>query len=262
MKLLTLTLLFCVPILVLGAQAQTYRITPAITPSTVIDGQVMSACRMPDAITVSPSGNLAFVTYCMVDQFQNPQMVVTSHHIIAKDDDVVDGRTIQILGFYPIATNNRGQVAYTIMWVPQGKDPLDDKSVHYGICIDRHFVEEFGSDLIIRSLTLTDDGKVSFNQPSPLSVSRSAPTQPQTSSAIPGVLRQIPLKPPPFKLPKNFPVSIPPIPKPSSLPSLGNGTPVVTSALPMFTTDSRGQLVIPANLPDGHFVILLASPVN
>ncbi len=223
--------------------AQTYRITPVVTPNTVIDGQIMSACHMPDAIAVSPSGNLAFVTFCSVAQLQNPQMVITSQHVIAKDDDLVDGRQIRILVFYPIATNNHGQVAYTIMWLPQGKDPQDDKNWRFGICIDRHFAEEIPSDLRITSLTLTDDGKVAYNQPPTSSVSRSAPTSPQTSSPIPSILRQVPVKLPPFKMPKNFPIGIPTIPKPSALPSLGNGAPVVTSALPMFTTDSRGQLV-------------------
>ena len=257
---------FLVLLLILSASlmvaAQAYHITSVITPSTVIDGQTMSACHMPDAIAVSPSGNLAFVTYCMVDQFQNPQMVITTQHIIAKDGDVVDGRQIRILSFDPIAANNRGQVAYSIMWLPEGRDPQDDKSWRFGICVDRHFVEEISSDVIIASLTLTDDGQVSFNQPPISSVSPSASTRPQTSSAIPSILRQVPVRLPPFKMPKNFPIGIPTVPKPSSLPSLGDGAAVVASPLPMFKSDSRGEVVIPASLPDGHFSILVATPTN
>jgi hypothetical protein len=244
--------------------AQTFHITPVITPTTVIDGQSMAACNLPDSVAINASGAIAFTTYCHPAELQLPNMILTAQHIVAKDGDVIDGRHIKIYSFEPIAINSRGQVAYTITWVDDGKDPQDDTNWNSGICVDHHFVQQLPPNTNVTSLTLTDDGKVTYNQPLLFTPKPSVRPQPQNSSASHGILGQIPVKLPPFKMPKNLPIGIPTAPQPSSLPSPPSTTrtPAVTPALASFASNNRGQVVIPATLPGGHFSILIATPAN
>jgi hypothetical protein len=255
--------LICHLLLIISASlmmaAQTYHITPVVTPTTSIDGQGMAGCHQPDSVAISPSGEIAFTTYCSTGERQLPNFVMTSKRIVAKDGYVIDGRHITLSSPQPIAINSNGQVAYTVLWVDDGKDPKDDANWHEGICIDRHFVQSIPNNLIVRSLTLTDDGVVSFNQPIPTAVVPPAPAPARQAS----LLHQIPLKLPPLKMPKNLPIGIPATPQTAPLaPPSGKHMSVTADPLPLLTTNRRGQAVIVANLPDWRFVILLATPAN
>jgi hypothetical protein len=254
--------LICLLLLIISGSlmmaAQTYHINPVITPSTVIDGQSMAACFPTELVAISPTGEVAFATGCAVAFLQNSEMVFTSHHIVARDGDVIDGKEIHISSFSPPTINSQGQVAYEVMWLPVGKDPDDGRNWLFGICVDRHLVQALPPDTNISSLTLSDDGKVTYNQPLQSTAPAVRPAPPKTPSAVPAIIHQIP-----FKLPKNVPIGIPnvaqnPFPQPPK--SVDAAHPVVS--LPQFASNSKGQLVIPTTLPGDHFSILIATPAN
>lgn len=242
----------------------TYRITPVITPNTVIDGQSIRPCFQVDNLAINDSGEIAFSTYCRTGDLEITNMLFTSRRVIAKDEDLIDGKHIRIFPTeHTVVINNHGQVAYLALYVDDWKDAENEDKWRIAICVDHHIVSTFPQDQQITSLTLTDDGKVSFNQPA----RQIAPTSTSTPSAaaqrIPGILRQIPIKLPPLRLPKNVPIGIPSIPQiPQSPSGPANAPRTPAPSFPMFASNSRGQIAIPANLPDGHFVILLASPTN
>jgi hypothetical protein len=259
---------FLVLLLIISASltmaAQTYRITPVITPDTVIDGQSIRPCLRVDTLAINDSAEIAFSTYCRTGDYEITDMLFTSRHLIAKDGDVIDGKHIKVFPTeHIVVINSHGQVAYLALYVDDWKDAENEDKWRIAICVDHHIVSTFPPDQQITSLTLTDEGKVSFNQP----VQQIAPTSPSTPSAaaqkIPGILRQIPIKLPSLRLPKNVPIGIPSIPQVPQSPSGPANAPRTRAPLfPTFASNSRGQIVIPANLPDGHFVILLASPTN
>ena len=238
--------------------AQTFHIAPAVTPSTIIEGISLRDCWAPQLVAINNSTEIAFRATC-----NDRGVLFTSRRVVAKEGDWIDGNYVALISSVdPIAINEHGQVAYVAYYAGPNESPIPP-DCHPGIFVERHLVLTIPKESKIASLALSEDGKVSFNQPA----RQIAPTSPSTPSAaaqkIPGILRQIPIKLPPLRLPKNVPIgipSIPPIPQSPSGPANAARTPA--PSFPMFVSNSRGQIAIPANLPDGHFVILLASPAT
>ena len=56
----------------------TYRITPVITPNTVIDGQSIRPCFQVDNLAINDSGEIAFSTYCRTGDLEITNMLFTS----------------------------------------------------------------------------------------------------------------------------------------------------------------------------------------
>jgi hypothetical protein len=237
--------------------AQTYHITPIVTPANVIDSQAMAGCHQPDYAAISSSGEVAFATYCTAGEHQLPSFVMTSHRIVAKDGDVIDGKHIQIFRTDVIAINARGQVAYTILTLEDGKDPNDPANWHEAICVDQQLVQAVPNDIVVRSLALTDDGKVSVNQPVSTAIAPAGPMPGKQGNP----LNKIPFKMPPLKMPKNFPIGIPSIPQIPQTATRSDNHPA-TAPLPLLTTNSKGQAVIVAGLDGWNFAIFVLTPAN
>jgi hypothetical protein len=258
---LALTLALLLPI-VAGAQpsTSTFELRPVIVPSTVIDGQTLNSCTDIGTAAINDAGEIAFTAFC-----DGGARIFTSHRMVVKGDDKIDGKFIALLPTdSPVAINNRGQVAF-LAWYSDAKEyaQVDDPS-GLGIFVDDRLVLTLSPGIAPTSLSLTDDGKVSFGEgamPSQPAVSSApAPTNPKS----PGLLSHFHIK-----LPKGLPIGIP---APGQKPQQGQQTQSNTAygkrlaspstSLSMLSANAHGQLVIPVNFGERGFVLLLATPTS
>ena len=236
-----------------------FELRPVIVPRTVIDGQTLNSCTDIGTAAINDAGEIAFTAYC-----DGGAKIFTSHRMVVKHDDEIDGKFIALLPTdYPVAINNRGQVAF-FAWYSDTKNYAQyDEPSGFAIFVDNHLAMIVnGPGDMPTSLSLTDDGKVSFGEgatPSQPAVSSpSAPTTPKS----PGLLSHFPIK-----LPKGLPIGIPsPSQKPQqgqqpqSNTPYGKRLPGPATSLSMLSANAHGQLVIPVNFGERGFVILLATP--
>lgn len=241
----------------LKAQPSTpiFELHPVIVPTTVIDGQTLNTCSTLGTATINDAGDVGFSAYC-----DGPK-IFTSHRIVVKQGDEIDGKFISILPIdSPIAINNRGQVAFEA-WYADSKESAQAAGwSSLGIFIDNHLALTVPSNVPSASLTLTDDGRVLFKEQQSASPTPISTTVPPAQPKKGGLLDRLQIK-----LPKNLPVGIGPS-KPQQAPSAATHgekpEPGPVPALSLLRANARGQVVIPVNLGPRGFVILLATPVT
>jgi hypothetical protein len=112
-----------------------------------------------------------------------------------------------------------------------------------GIFVDNHLASdaEFDAHKNATPFTLTDDGRIVFQNPGPARTPQSAKS---------GVLDRIHIKPP-----SGLPFSIPP-----NLTTANRQHPGERPALPLFPINHRGQVLIPVNFKNGGCLLLLGTP--
>ena len=118
-----------------------------------------------------------------------------------------------------------------------------------GIFVENHLASdaEFDAHKNATPFTLTDDGRIVFQNPGPARTPQSAKS---------GVLDRIHIKPPsglPFSIPPNLTTANRQQPNPRQYPG-------ERPALPLFPMNHRGQVLIPVNFKNGGCLLLLGTP--
>jgi hypothetical protein len=230
----------------LDAQPSTYELRPVITRGTTIGGQPLSECVSVDGSALNDSAEFAFVASCRLDNdsgsFSTERKIFTARRLVAQDGDEIDGKFIDMLLYPKLSINKRGQVAYPAMY-GDTREQARTHDVKLGIFVDNHFamtVLETGRNW---DFVLTDDGRVLLDPARP-------PSQYLYQKQTPLIDR----------LRANVPQRLPfPIPAQRRVPnSLYDPRP----DLSMLGPNVRGQVLLPMNLPDSGFVILLATPAH
>jgi hypothetical protein len=231
-----------------GARAQTiaFDFRAVVQPGTVIGGHTFTQATTLGNVALNDAGEIAFVA----SEPGQPPAVFTSRRIVARAGDVIGGKAIVLLPLSAIlAINNAGQVAFVASYA----DPKAASG--RGIFVDDHLVLIAPPNADLSALTLTDDGRIVAQNPG----AAPAPKSTASPSAIPDILRSIPVKPP-----KGFPISLPPIPNKPNRREPNNQRQVACERppLPLFPVNHRGQVLIPVNFGKGGFLLLLGTPVG
>lgn len=211
-----------------------FDLRPILVPGTTIDGQLIDDSSSLGDAAINDKGDVAFTIWS-----SSGRSIFTTKRLVATEYEEADGKFISFIPAYtPIAINTEGQVAF-LAWYANSREQLDGPGNALGIFVDHRLatnIEPGGA--YPSALTLTDDGQVIIGGPAPTLTTSTSPARANPPVAYP------------------LPSGLPPIRMPST-PKLN--APARTEAFPYLRPNSRGQFVIPVNLPNG-FVLLVATP--
>ena len=216
-----------------------YVFRSVVEPGTIIGGRAFISETTLGSAVLSDSGEVAFVA----SGPGVPRAVFTSRRIVAKQGDVIGGKYIMLLPADALlAINNVGQVAFEA-WYADSKELADaGEATGRGIFVDDHLASTaiFDHRGNATPFTLTDDGRIVIQPLGP------APAPASHKASPEDMLRRIPIKPP-----KGLPVGIPP---PAGRPrQQANQIAGERPFSPPFSTNHRGEILIPVNFGKGGF---------
>ena len=138
--------------------------------------------------------------------------VLTSHRVVATDKELIDGKTLRISTDGLWRNNSRAMVCYLQLHLHHIGNDLknapygDETEWRTGICVEKHLLVQVPNNVSVNSLTLGEDGTVSFNQQPHQAASLFTGRR---AKPIPNTIHQIPIKLPPIKVAKEFPYRYP-----------------------------------------------------
>ena len=250
-------------LMALKAQPPTsaYNLRLVAEPGTTIGGQTLTEYTTIYRAALNDAGEIVFSAY--LGDGNDGAAIFTSHRLVAKEGDVIDGKIIVTIPWDTgIAINNAGQVAYEA-WYADTKDAAASRETSgEGVFVDDRLAVRLTSEAK-EPFTLTDDGHVVFHREAKASAPPPAATAPPAQKK-PGLLGRIRVNLP--KLPKGFPVSIDPSTSKQqparSATGLIERPPLSYPPLYMLPANKFGQVAIPANLYLGGFILWIATPVK
>jgi hypothetical protein len=216
-----------------------------VQPGTVIGARTFTAQTAIGSAALNDAGEVAFVAG---ETGTASGAVFTSHRIVARQGDVIDGRIIVLLPMEAIlAINNANQVAYEAWYADSREIAMSGKVSGRAMFVDNHLAstEIFDARGGAAPFILTDDGRIVLLNPSP---------EPATPKGKPEILGRIRIKPP-----KDSPVTVAPIPIRGNRQQAEKRASVERSHS-LFPVNDSGQVVIPVNFQGGGFLLLIGTP--
>ena len=230
--------------------ATAYVFRSVAQPGTIIGGRTFTDQTTISSAVLNDLGEAAFVVTEIGPQ---PNAVLTSRRIVARQGDLIDGKYISLLrADAAIAINNAGQVAYEA-WFADTKEILSSgEASGRGIFVDNHLAFSAPLDSEFPAFTLTDDGKIVMQSPSPSRAPASARVKPD----ILGRIR--------IRTPKDLPISIAPSQNRPNRPQQRTAKQIAGErpALAPFPVNHRGQVLVSVNFRSGGFLLLLGTPAD
>jgi hypothetical protein len=222
-----------------------YVFRSVVQPGTVIGARTFTPQTIVGNAVLNDAGEIAFVAS---ESGASSGAVFTSHRIVARQGDVIDGRIIVLLPIEAIlAINNANQVAYEAWYADSREIAMSGKVSGRAMFVDNHLAsaEVFDARGGAAPFILTDDGRIVLLAPSP---------EPASPKAKPEILGRIRIKPP-----KDSPVTITPVPVRPNRPRAAKKEPVERRQT-LFPMNDSGQIIVPVNFKGGGFLLLIGTP--
>jgi hypothetical protein len=165
MKLTTLVFLAALFALVaLKAQPPTsaYNLRLVAEPGTTIGGQTFTEYTTIYRALLNDAGEIVFSAY--LGYGNDAAAIFTSHRLVAKEGDAIDGKIIVTIPWDAvIAINNAGQVAYEAWYADIKEAAASRETSGEGVFVDDRLAVRLTSTAK-EPFTLTDDGHVVFQR--------------------------------------------------------------------------------------------------
>jgi hypothetical protein len=222
-----------------------YLFRSVVQPGAVIGTRTFTAQTTIGSAVLNDAGEVAFVA---AEPGASSGAVFTSHRIVARQGDVIDGRIIVLLPMEAVlAINNANQVAYEAWYADSREIAMSGKVSGRAMFVDNHLASTgiFDARGGASPFILTDDGRIVPLVPSP---------EPAAPKGKPEILGRIRIKPP-----KDSPVSITPIPIKGNRQRAAKKESAERPHT-LFPVNDSGQVVIPVNFQSGGFLLLIGTP--
>ena len=142
--------LFC-PLAVKAQQpTPTYLFRTIVSTGSNVGGTTLPSGAVLDGIALSDTGEVAFAAHWS-EGGRERTAILTSHHLIARDGDTLDGKYLTRINATALAIDNAGQVAFEAIY----GDPSQT-----GIFVGRKFILALSTAGADNDFLLSDDGKI------------------------------------------------------------------------------------------------------
>jgi hypothetical protein len=232
-----------------SAQPTAFEFRAVVAPGSTIAGHRFTEDTAIAEAAINDADEVAFIATFIEDDGPHTA-VFTSQRIVARQDDVIDGK--YIASFPPhggVAINRAGQVAFAAVYT----ESLDERGLgEIGIFVENRLAVHMPRLYGPVAFSLSDDGRVELKQQTPA-------RQATASQQKQGLLDRIRIKPP--RLPNDVPVTV--APEPSAQPHQSAPRPQLVNPLSPFEVmcvNRRGDVLIPVNLAPRGFMLLLGTP--
>jgi len=239
------------------AQPPAFQFEALIKSGVTVGSHTFNAYSSVTAVALNDSGEVAFAAQYSDHPSPDNAGVFTSKRVVARQGDAVGGKYLVLIPTDTrIAINAAGQVAYEAWYADTREIANAGEASGLGIFVDNRLAMSPAPDssATLPAFTLGDDGQVTLAN-APQAVNGPQSQTPKT----PGLLSRVRIKPP-----AGFPVGIAPSPNKSNRPPLHDPSqPVIGhTASTAFPTNRLGQILVPVNLKEGGFLLLLGTPVS
>ena len=232
----------------LGAEPPSFDFKALAKPGASIAGHTFGSRASVGNAALNNAGEAAFVVY----DGDGPESgaVYTSKRVVAKTGDAMGGKIVMSIpqGAH-VAVNDAGQVAFEAWYADNKQVATAGAFSGLGIFVGDQLVlkTSLGEKETPPSFTLGEDGQVSLGEAARPDI----PVQAPKSSG--GVLDRVRVK-----MPRGLPVTI--AQGQAKRPAQGGVVPIARKEEPPFPTNRHGEILVPVNLHEGGFLLLLGTP--
>jgi hypothetical protein len=129
-----------------------YEFRPVFTAATNIGGHALTVRQKVEGIALNDNGEVAAVFHWNEGDRQH-SAVITSRRVVARDGDVLGGKSIASINATSLSLSASGQVAFEAVYGSPSQT---------GIFVERKFIEALSVSGSPDDFTLSDDGKVTL----------------------------------------------------------------------------------------------------
>jgi len=221
-------------------------------PGVSIGGHAFSSRASVGNVALNNAGEAAFIVY----DGDGPESgaVYTSKRIVAKSGDAMGGKIVMSIppGSH-VAVNDAGQVAFEAWYADNKQVATAGAFSGLGVFVGDHLVlkTSLGEKEAPPTFALAEDGQVSLADTARTPEAPVQPAQKSSGSMLDRVR---------VKIPKGLPVTIAQGPGRPNHPQAGAPAPSMRKDEPLFPTNRHGEILVPVNLHEGGFLLLLGTP--